>query len=124
MNKRRDKTAKELEQEEKEELKEKRTKKLFKQLQKDYGLLLYDIAAPLVEMYYNDHGKKPVEYDELLDFFTSHQQDIIQHLIQQLESKYYNDNYYYCSKEEFYNLTKYYTINYKPTIKKILAAMI
>lgn len=104
-----------------EQQKEKRTKQLFKTLHKDYDKILLDKVTTI----WNNLPTKTKQNDwSVFQLMIESNKDVvIDDLIQELKEQYYNDNNYYCNKQEFHNLKLYYLLNYDKAIKKVLKAL-
>lgn len=117
-------TAKELERIELEKQKEDATKKLFKQLHKNYSTYLFIKVQDIKQRIETD--SEPISEGEQLELYLLQQRKrdaIITSIINELHDIYYNDNNYYCNNELFYNLRLDYTMEYKKTLHKVINAL-
>lgn len=124
MNNKRNKTAKELEQLELEHNRESATKKLFKQLHKNYTTYLFIKVQDIKQRIETDN--EPIHESEQLELYLLQQRKrdaIITSIINELHDIYYNDNNYYCNNEEFYNLQLKYQLEYKKILHKVVNAL-
>ena len=107
-----------------EQQKEKNTKKLFKQLKRNYNILLLDKVKDIKQTLTIENYTALISDKNLFKYFLqSNATTIIDELIQQLKEQYYNDDNYYCNTELFYNLKLYYQLHYNKTIKPIIEAL-
>ena len=117
-------TAKELERIELEKQKEDATKKLFKQLHKNYSTYLFIKVSDIKQRIETD--SEPISEGEQLELYLLQQRKrdaIITSIINELHDIYYNDNNYYCNNELFYNLRLDYTMDYKKILHKVINAL-
>ena len=117
-------TAKELERIELEKQKEDATKKLFKQLHKNYSTYLFIKVSDIKQRIETD--SEPISEGEQLELYLLQQRKrdaIITSIINELHDIYYNDNNYYCNNELFYNLRLDYTMEYKKILHKVINAL-
>ena len=124
MSNKRNKTAKELERIELERNREDATKKLFKQLHKNYTTYLFIKVKDIKQRIETD--SEPISDSDHLEQYLLQQRKrdaIITSIINELHDIYYNDNNYYCNNEEFYNLQLKYQLEYKKILHKVINAL-